>query len=84
MAEYIKAHIGSAWRGIPITYFENSRYLETNNIVSLYKAAAFCDDEMLLLECDAHIVEVPEEMWCEIDDAEDLARASKRFEQQES
>ena len=30
-------------------------------------------------ECDAHIVEVPERMWCEIDDADDLERAKKRF-----
>ena len=34
---------------------------------------------LYLRECDAHIVEVPEEMWCEVDDADDLARARKRF-----
>ena len=38
MADYIKSHIGMEWRGIPIKYYENKRYLETNNIVSLYKA----------------------------------------------
>ena len=30
-------------------------------------------------ECDARIVEVPENMWCEIDDADDLERARKQF-----
>lgn len=188
MADYIKSHIGTEWKGIPIKYYENKRYLETNNVVSLYKAIDFCDDDMLMLECDiyyhkemlealkagegecsilvspfnkdtmdgtvievegdvakslilgkwqgtefdytntrktvnmykfsrnfvqkkymplikwyvenmgensyyekvlgsllyyrecdAHIVEVPERMWCEIDDADDLERAKKRF-----
>ena len=52
MANYIREYIGSEWHGIPIKYFENSRYLETNNVVSLYKAAEFCNDDMLMLECD--------------------------------
>lgn len=38
MAEYIKIQIGDGWKGIPVRYFENKRYLETNNVVSLYKA----------------------------------------------
>ena len=52
MADYIKEHIGYAWNGAKITYFENSRYLETNNVVSLYNAIEFCNDDMLMLECD--------------------------------
>ena len=32
-----------------------------------------------LRECDVRVVEVPESMWCEVDDAEDLARARARF-----
>lgn len=35
---------------------------------------------LYLWECDAHIVEVPEEMWCEVDDADDLTRVRERFE----
>ena len=35
---------------------------------------------LYLRECDVRIVEVPEDMWCEIDDADDLARAQKQFE----
>ena len=34
---------------------------------------------MYYRECDVRIVEVPEDMWCEIDKAEDLARAQRRF-----
>jgi len=52
MAEYIKEHIGTSFNGIPIRYFENKRYLETNNVASLYQALSFCDDDMLMLECD--------------------------------
>ena len=51
-ADYIRSRIGNEWNGAKVTYFENERYLETNNIVSLYNAASFCDDEMLMLECD--------------------------------
>lgn len=51
-AEYIRQKIGSQWKGVPILYFENSRYLETNNIYSLFLARDFCDDDMLMLECD--------------------------------
>ncbi len=34
---------------------------------------------MYLRECDIRTVEVSEEMWCEIDDAGDLARAGEKF-----
>lgn len=54
MSDYIKQHIGTDWHGARISYFENSRYLETNNVVSLYKAVNFCDDDMLMLECDIY------------------------------
>lgn len=52
MADYIKENIGNEWNGVPIHYYENKRYLETNNVVSLYQAMDFCKDEMLMLECD--------------------------------
>lgn len=54
MAEYIKAHIGDSYNGAKISYYENARYLETNNVVSLYQAVDFCDDDMLMLECDIY------------------------------
>jgi len=52
MADYIKNAIGDSWLGMPVTYFENPDYLTTNNVYSLYKAADFCDSDMLMLECD--------------------------------
>lgn len=54
MADYIRENIGTEWKGVPVSYFENSRYLETNNVVSLYQATEFCDDDMLMLECDIY------------------------------
>ena len=54
MADYIKEHIGIEYNGAKISYYENPRYLETNNVVSLYKASNFCDDDMLMLECDIY------------------------------
>lgn len=54
MADYIKEKIGTEWNGARISYYENARYLETNNVVSLYNALPFCDDEMLMLECDIY------------------------------
>ena len=54
MADYIKQHIGLEWNGAKVSYFENSRYLETNNVVSLYNAIEYCDDDMLMLECDIY------------------------------
>lgn len=52
MADYIREKIGTSWNGANIEYFENPRYLQTNNVVSLSKAIDFCDDDMLMLECD--------------------------------
>lgn len=54
MADYIKEHIGTEWNGAKVSYFENPRYLETNNVVSLAKAIPFCNDDMLMLECDIY------------------------------
>ena len=54
MADYIREHIGNEYNGAKISYYENSRYLETNNVVSLYQAIDFCDEDMLMLECDIY------------------------------
>ena len=164
MADYIREKIGNEWNGVPVRYFENARYLETNNVVSLIERLLEGKGECSILvspfnpatmdgsvirvdgdkalelilgkwqdadfdyaptrktvnmykfekdfvknkymplirwyvesmgensyyekvlgslmyyrECDFRIVEVPEEMWCEVDDADDLARARARF-----
>ena len=52
MADYIRGKIGDSYLGARISYFENPRYDTTNNVVSLYTALDFCDDDMLMLECD--------------------------------
>lgn len=52
MADLIRERIGNEWKGVPVSYYENPRYLETNNVVSLACAYEFCDDDMLMLECD--------------------------------
>ena len=54
MADFIRENIGTEWNGATISYYENPRYLETNNVVSLYNAIPFCDDDMLMLECDIY------------------------------
>ncbi len=54
MADYIKTHIGNCWNGANISYYENARYFETNNVVSLYEASSFFDDDTLMLECDIY------------------------------
>jgi len=54
MAGYIKNTIGNFYKNMSICYYENERYLETNNVVSLYQAFDFCNDDMLMLECDIY------------------------------
>lgn len=54
MADFIREKIGDSFNGASITYYENKRYLETNNIVSVYEAAEFFDDDTLMLECDIY------------------------------
>ena len=41
MADYIRTAIGNNYNGAKVTYYENPRYMETNNIYSLYKALDF-------------------------------------------
>ena len=50
--ECIQEYVEETFDGLNICYFENTRYMETNNIVSLYSAIDYCDDDMILIECD--------------------------------
>lgn len=54
MADYIKKNIGYYYKTAQISYFENTQYLLTNNVFSLYQAISFCNDDMLMLECDIY------------------------------
>lgn len=52
MGDFIKNYIGDEWNGARITYIENEKYESTNNMVSLYKAKEYMDDDIVLCECD--------------------------------
>ena len=52
MREKIVDAIGFQWKGMKITYVENSVYRETNNVFSLNLARNYVDDDFILLECD--------------------------------
>ena len=52
MAEAVRGYFGSNYRGIEITYVENRRYAETNNLYSLWMAKDELDDDILLIEGD--------------------------------
>lgn len=54
MAEYIIKHIGNSWKGMSITYVENSDYDKTNNVYSLYLARDYIHDDCIMLECDLY------------------------------
>ena len=54
MSDYIIQQIGYEWNGAKVSYFENPRYLTTNNVVSLYNAIDYCNDDILMLECDIY------------------------------
>jgi NDP-sugar pyrophosphorylase family protein len=48
----IRALIGQRWGGVRVSYVENPRYHETNNLYSLWLARKEMDDDILLLEGD--------------------------------
>jgi len=52
MAESVRAHFGSYYRGIRLSYVENADFNTTNNLYSLWLAREQFDDDILLLESD--------------------------------
>ena len=52
MADSVRGHFGSYYRGVSISYVENTIYAETNNLYSLWLAKAELNDDILLLEGD--------------------------------
>jgi len=52
MADAVRHHFGSRYRGIAISYVENTDYASTNNLCSLWLAKDQFDDDILLLESD--------------------------------
>ena len=52
MADSVRGHFGSSYRGVSLSYVENTIYAETNNLYSLWLAKAKLNDDLLLLEGD--------------------------------
>ena len=52
LSDQLRGHFGREFRGIQISYVENERYDETNNLYSLWLAIREFDDDIALLEGD--------------------------------
>lgn len=52
LAESVKNHFGSSYRGIRLSYVENKAYKTTNNLYSFWLAKSEFTDDMLLMEGD--------------------------------
>ncbi len=52
MADSVRGHFGSNYRGVSLSYVENPIYDKTNNLYSLWLAKAKLNDDILLLEGD--------------------------------
>ena len=52
LADQIQRQFGSRFRNVRITYVVNERFLETNNLYSLWLARHELDDDILLMEGD--------------------------------
>ena len=52
MADAVRNYFGSEYRGIRLSYVENTVYATTNNLYSLWLARRKFDDDIILLESD--------------------------------
>ena len=52
--QQIMAAVGGEYKGMRVTYVENPRYEETNNVYSLALAEPYVREDCLLLECDLY------------------------------
>ena len=52
MADAVRGYFGSSYRGVRLSYVENTTYASTNNLFSLWLARGEFDDDILLLESD--------------------------------
>ncbi len=50
--DIIVSRIGHEYKGMKITYIENPRYRETNNVYSLWLAGNYIYDDVIMMECD--------------------------------
>jgi choline kinase len=52
LREKIIQRIGTVYKGMRITYVDNPRYRETNNVYSFYLTKDYIRDDVIMLECD--------------------------------
>jgi choline kinase len=52
LCDEVQRQFGSRFRNVRLTYVVNERYMDTNNLYSLWLARHELDDDILLLECD--------------------------------
>ena len=52
LADAVRGYFGSDYRGVSLSYVENTAYASTNNLYSFWLARAEFDDDVLLLEAD--------------------------------
>lgn len=52
LADSVRDHFGSSYRGVRLSYVENTTYETTNNLYSLWLARAEFNDDVLLMEGD--------------------------------
>lgn len=52
LRDKIIERIGTEYKGMRITYVDNPRYRETNNVYSFYLTKDYIRDDVIMLECD--------------------------------
>ncbi len=52
LRDKIIERIGTDYKGMRITYVDNPRYRETNNVYSFYLTKEYIRDDVIMLECD--------------------------------
>ena len=52
LCDMVRQQYGNRFGNVRLTYIENHRYMETNNIYSFWLGRHELDDDVLLLECD--------------------------------
>ena len=52
LGDQVQQQFGSQFGNVRLTYVINERYMETNNLYSLWLGRHELDDDILLLECD--------------------------------
>ncbi len=57
LKDKIMEEIGTRYKGMNITYVDNPRYRQTNNVYSFYLTKEYIHDDVIMLECDLYFDE---------------------------